>query len=257
MIPKERQNQIISKLKEKNIYTINNLKKELNVSRVTIQRDLIFLEKEGLVDKIYGGVKLKNENLQSYTPRFNIRIKQNYEKKVEISKKALSYINNDYTIFLDHSTTVFTLAEELFKKQFINLTIISISPAIICKSLKYNINKVISTGGELVNYLNMMSGSWVIDFLEKINIDAAFISAGGISDNGEISTFSTEIASILKMVFKKSIEVNLLVDSTKIFKTCMLNIVPIAMCRRVITDRSIDSDKVSKLQEFGNFELIH
>ena len=257
MIPEERRNQIINKLKKKNIYTINNLTKELNVSRVTVQRDLIFLEKEGYVEKIYGGVKLRNENVQYYTPRFNIRLRQNYEKKKEIAKKALNYIYNDYTIFLDHSTTAYTFAEELLKKQFINLTIISISPAILYESSKYNEHKVISTSGELINNLNMLAGSWVIDFLEKINIDAAFISAGGISDNGEVSTFNTEIASILQMVFKKSNEVNLLIDSTKIFKTCMLSIAPLSMCKRIITDRSVDCNTVSRLQEFGNFELVY
>lgn len=54
MIPEERREKIINKLKEKNIYTIDDLKKEFQVSRVTIQRDVNILERRGEASKIHG-----------------------------------------------------------------------------------------------------------------------------------------------------------------------------------------------------------
>jgi len=256
MIPEQRRETIISKLKEKDIYSIDSLAKELNVSRITIQRDINILGQKGLVDKVHGGVKLRSETDGYFESRFQVRMRQNYEKKLEIAKKALSYVNDHSTIFLDSSTTIYIFATELFKKKFVDLNIITTSPAILCESLKYPDLKIISTGGELRSNFNMLGGGWVIDFLEKVNIDSAFVSAAGISTSREITTANRELANILGVVFKKSGEINLLVDGSKFFKAGMLNISLLDRCRRIITDGEIDKNIVSDLSEISSLEII-
>jgi len=95
MIPEERRTQIINKLKKQDICTISSLIREFGVSRVTIQRDLSLLEKSELVSKVHGGVKLKKEVNKNFETRFNIRLKQNYEKKLEIAKKAVNFVSDE------------------------------------------------------------------------------------------------------------------------------------------------------------------
>ena len=81
MIPEERRTKILNKIEEKEIYTIDNLTSELNVSRVTIQRDVNLLAKEGLLYKVHGGVRLNKKRGAFIETRFDARLKRNYNEK--------------------------------------------------------------------------------------------------------------------------------------------------------------------------------
>ncbi|MFO7928977.1 MAG: DeoR/GlpR family DNA-binding transcription regulator [Candidatus Humimicrobiaceae bacterium] len=256
MIPEKRRQKIINKLKERNIETLDKLTEELGVSRVTIQRDVNLLEKEGLLSRVHGGVKINSEGFNHFESRFQNRLSQNYVKKLEIAKKGLGFVYDESTIFLDSSTTVYIFFKELAKQKFIDLNIITTSPAILCEALKYPDLKVISTGGELRAGFNMLCGSWVLEFLDKVNIDASFISAAGISGEHMLTTSNKELANILAKIFKRSRNMNLLADSSKFYKTGMLNISSIGECGRVVTDGQIDRSIATKLKDLYNLEIV-
>jgi len=257
MIPEQRRTKILEKLNKKNIYTLDDLARELKVSRITIQRDVNMLEKKELLERIHGGVRLNKKADNSFESRFNLRLSQNYEKKLEIAKKALEFINESNNIFLDSSTTSYILAKELFKKKYYDLNIITTSPALICESLKYPNLKIISTGGELRSDFNIFSGSWVLDFLEKINIDSAFISAAGITRDGKITYNNKELANTISAIIPRSSEINLLIDSSKFYKSGMLVVNEITSCKRIITDSSIDKSVISDLSRISSLELVY
>lgn len=256
MIPEERRNKIINKLRERGVYSIDEFVKGLGVSRVTVQRDINILEKRGLVQKIHGGVKWKEEGIPYFETLFTVRLNQNYEKKVEIATKALEFVHDHSTIFIDSSSTAYVFARRLFKRKYLDLGIITTSPAIQNEALRNPDSKVISTGGELRQNFNMFAGRWVLDFLERVNIDSAFISAAGISTTLNITTSNAELAEILKAVFYRTEEVNLLVDSSKFFKAAMLNIGHINKCRRIITDSGFDEKRITDIQEISGLELV-
>ena len=257
MIPEERRSEILDKLRESKVCTLNNLTSEFNVSRVTIQRDINLLKERGLVRKVHGGAKFKKEGSASFETRFTVRLNQNYAEKLEIANKAITYVKESSIIFIDSSTTCYMFAKELFKKNYNDLNIVTISPTILYEALKYPDLRIISTGGKLRQDFNMLYGKWVIDFLKKINIDSAFISAAGVSIKGGITSSDTELINILNVVFAKSEEVNLLMDSTKFSKAGMLNINPIDNCKRIITDKKIDKKVISDFKKKGNVELVY
>ena len=205
MIPEVRREKIIKKLLENDIYTLDNLKEELKVSRITIQRDVNILVERGIADKVHGGVRLrKRMRMES---RFSIRINQNINKKLEIAKKALNCLQGTKVIFLDSSSTVYIFAKELFKDKYINNTLITTSPVIINEALELPEVKIISTGGELWTTFNMFAGSWVEEFLRKVNIDTAYISAAGVTEDGEITSNNKELAKTISIIFERSDEV--------------------------------------------------
>ncbi|MBC7333953.1 MAG: DeoR/GlpR transcriptional regulator, partial [Actinobacteria bacterium] len=235
---------------------IDNLTEELGVSRVTIQRDINVLEERGLVSKVRGGVKLKGRGDGQFETRFTVRLKNNYEKKVEIAKKALAYVNDGETIFLDSSSTVFVFAQELFKRHFFDLNIVTISPAIICEALKYPDVRIICAGGQLRQSFSMFYGAWTIEFLQEINIDSSFISAAGVSIDGNCTSSDIELVNILNVVCSRSKNLNILVDSSKFLNRGMLNLSTKLIRKRIITDSQIDEDIASKLEALDNVELI-
>lgn len=257
MIPEQRRLKIIEKLRGEDIASIDRLTEELGVSRITIQRDVNLLVEQGVAEKIHGGVQLKKDKETTIETRFNSRLKQSYENKVKIAKKAISFIKESSIVFLDSSTTVFIFSKEILKRKFIDLNIITNSPAIIFEGMKYEKVKIISTGGELRVDFNMFAGSWVLDFLDRVNINSAFISTAGISPEGIITSNNRDLANTISKVFSRSLEVNLLVDSMKFSRSGMLNVGSLSDCRRVITDNNIDKKLVNNKRLFANTELIY
>jgi DeoR/GlpR family transcriptional regulator of sugar metabolism len=257
MIPEQRRSRIIEKLKEQGTCSIDGLAKELEVSRITIQRDINLLVNQGLAQKVHGGVQLKEKDDDPIESRFNLRLKQNYDRKVKIAKKAAGLVKDSSIIFLDSSTTVFILAKEIFSMDYLDLTLITSSPAIIFEGMKQDKVRIIATGGELRSDFNMFSGSWVLDFLEKININSAFISAAGVSLEGHITSNNRDLANTIREVFQRSVEVNLLVDSDKFYRSGMLNVGSVEDCTRLITDKKINSGFIKDGKILKSTEVIY
>jgi len=257
MIPEQRRSRIIVKLREQGICSIDGLAKELEVSRITIQRDINLLVIQGLAQKVHGGVQLKEKEGNTIESRFSLRLKQNYNKKLKISKTAAGLVKDSSIIFLDSSTTVFILAKELFNMDYLDLTMITSSPAIIFEGMKQNKVRIIATGGELRSDFNMFSGSWVLDFLEKVNINSAFISAAGISPEGHITSNNRDLANTIRAVFKRSVEVNLLADSDKFYRSGMLDAGLVKDCTRLITDKKINGGFMKEGKALKDTEIIY
>ncbi|WP_429951267.1 DeoR family transcriptional regulator [Enterococcus sp. AZ101] len=65
-----RRENLLEQLKEAEYLTINELADFFNVSTVTIRRDLLFLEKKKMIERLYGGVRLlPSHPLQSVTEK--------------------------------------------------------------------------------------------------------------------------------------------------------------------------------------------
>jgi DeoR/GlpR family transcriptional regulator of sugar metabolism len=82
-----------------------------NVSISTRHRDLEELEKQGLVKKVMGGAVLVSvSQLQTH---FDKRLQTQAREKKAIAKRAIDYIQDDTSIYLDHSTSTTYLAREI------------------------------------------------------------------------------------------------------------------------------------------------
>ena len=257
MIPEERRAKILVKLRQQDIYTIDNLTRELKVSRITIQRDVGVLVERGMVEKVHGGVKLRKDFDKKIESRFSLRMQQNLEGKIEIADKALEFVRDASIIFLDSSTTVYIFAGELLKQKFLDLNIITTSPAILCDSLDHPEIKIVATGGELRTTFNMFAGNWVIDFLNSVNINSAFISAAGVTSEGKITSNNRDVANTISTLFARSEEVTLLVDSSKLYKQGILDVATLTECKRIITDKKVDKKVLSDLKKIKDLEIIY
>ena len=61
MLPAERRARIVSALKDQRAVRVPALSEDLGVSEITIRRDLLLLEQEGVLDRTYGGAVLKKQ----------------------------------------------------------------------------------------------------------------------------------------------------------------------------------------------------
>jgi DeoR family lactose phosphotransferase system repressor len=251
MLAEERRETIMKMLTEVDVCPVTELLERLGVSRITVVRDLAFLEKKGLLIRVHGGARLRKEENPRYEARFKVRMSMNLERKQAIASEAAGLVKDSSTIFLDSSTTCYAFALELMKQRnrFLRLNVITNSPAILTTGREKTNIAIIGTGGELNTVFNMFGGLWVADFLEKVNIDSAFISASGISKDLNLTTSSIDIANILRKVLEKSGQTTMLADSSKLAKQEMLNIFPLSRCSLLVTDDGITPEQEARFRD--------
>ena len=90
MLATERQNYIVTKIKEEGGVEVEKLAKELDVSLMTIRRDLQHLSEEGWIERCHGGAIAKKE--VPYTKKISVQgdEKKRIAKAKEGDNQALS-----------------------------------------------------------------------------------------------------------------------------------------------------------------------
>ena len=99
MLKRERLHKIIEMVNTQGIITVNEIINKLNVSDMTIRRDLDELDKAGKVVRIHGGAQSISYSINqelSHSEKQTLQI----EEKRKIVELASTYINDGDTIFL-------------------------------------------------------------------------------------------------------------------------------------------------------------
>src|SRR5690606_20624330 len=111
----DRHSAILEKLKEDGRVKINDLSEELNVSGVTIRKDLKLLEDKKLLFRTHGGGSIRNPYMNERT--INEKETINAEVKRKIAREAVKLIGDSDSIIIGSGTTVFQLAHVLNPKR--------------------------------------------------------------------------------------------------------------------------------------------
>ena len=222
---------IVDYLKQKKYCSIQELISHFKVSGATMYRDIAELAARDVVQRVHGGIALKERSAGSNQPSgspFQERLSWNRERKEIIALKALRRIGENDILFLDSSTTVHYLAQLLEKSAFSNLTIVTNSVTIIQNFHKYPSHYVrIGLGGSYDLQLNSFLGQSTLRELEYLEISKAFISAFGVGDD-KVTTNHEYHASLLMKVLDLAGHKYLLADRSKFNRSGLFRI---ASCR--------------------------
>lgn len=174
----ERQSKLIKLV---NIYQkieVSRLAELLDVSQVTIRKDLDHLEDEGLLTREHGYALIKNAN------DINTRLTINYDTKLKIATKAAEMVSNGETVMLESGSTCALLAEQLAKLKK-DITIITNSAYIAIRIREMPVRKVILLGGEYQKEYQGMVGPLVRKCAKEFFVDKFFVGTDGfIPDTG-------------------------------------------------------------------------
>ena len=92
----DRREKIIALLNRDGMVKANELVEQYGVSMETIRRDLEYLEKRGLVDRVYGGAILRKK--RGVEPKIEKRQLEHYEEKKAIGQRAVDLVEDGEVI---------------------------------------------------------------------------------------------------------------------------------------------------------------
>jgi DeoR/GlpR family transcriptional regulator of sugar metabolism len=249
MYPFERKEKIIDRLRKIGRISISEDAKLFNVSISTLHRDLEDLEKQGLVKKVTGGA-VPGSGIQ-FASHFDKRLQDQTRDKKAIARNAVQHIQDDTSIYLDHSSTTTYLARELKQRLFKSLLVLTNSLQIPIELGGVKGIQVICTGGAVESEFKAMYGRWVVESIQRINLNQIFISVGAISVDVGLMTQIHFINDLFPELFKRSEHINVLVDSSKFHKLCTFQISPLNPSFTIFTDKGLPEEIKQKIEAKG------
>lgn len=246
MLPIARKNKIKEIIIEKKSVTVTELTALFKVTEETIRRDLKQLEDEGFLTRTYGGAYI-SEGVQNDV-NVNLREYIHVEGKRSIASKALEYIKNGDSIFLDASTTSLTIASMLTN---MSLTVVTNSLKII-NTLVDNPNiQIVIIGGLLSRSSLSNLGKSAEKNMANYFFDSAFISSRSISMEHGITDTNEQQASIRYIAATHANKVHLIVDYTKFDTTSFVKIGDLDLIDNIIVDKQISKEWHDLLKEYN------
>jgi DeoR family fructose operon transcriptional repressor len=232
MLAEQRRSMILETLKAKATgVSVVELGKLLEVSTMTIRRDLDLLENQHQVRRIHGGAIVLQEDTGE---PFLLRSTTASQEKASIGTLAASLIDEHDVILLDAGTTTLALASRLPRS--ISLTVITHALPVAQALCAYENIKTIFLGGMLKRKEQCAVGPLVLQALARFNADKFFLSATGFDlEKGPSDPDLLEV-EIKQAMIRVAKQVILVADSSKWEQVHLVQIAPWSSIQTVVSD---------------------
>lgn len=242
MKQKERQLKILNLLDEEKEISVEDLAQKFNVSASTIRRELNSMNQLGLIIRTHGGALVqvnKNDEILDHTKRKY----HNYHEKLEIAKKAASYIKDNDFVFL-HSSSITDLMPPFLNSKNITVATNSLN---IAKSLKDSEDcQLILLGGIYYKYAEAIEGTMTVEQLRSMHFNKAFLGANGVDLQMGFSTITEfELGSKIATA-RASDETFFLCEHQKFDRKSAFQIIHLDSVDHIITDSKLSDDIYDK-----------
>ena len=204
----ERQSKIIKLVNQHKKIEVSRLAELLDVSQVTIRKDLDHLEAEGLLSREHGYALIKNAN------DINTRLTINYETKLAIAIKAAELVSDGETIMLESGSTCALMADELARLKK-NVTIITNSAYIAIRVRELPLRKVILLGGEYQKDYQGTVGPLIRKCAKEFYVDKFFVGTDGFIPEAGFTCDDLMRVETMKYMANSANRMIILADSSK------------------------------------------
>jgi DeoR/GlpR family transcriptional regulator of sugar metabolism len=241
----ERRQRILTFLREQPGIRVPDLARLAGVSEGTIRNDLRALDGSGQLMRVRGGgVPLDEQPNHSLT--FATRAMAHRAAKLNISRHSANWVQDNDSVLLDSSTTVYYLACQLRDRR--DLTVITNGIEAARELAKNPTNTVILLGGVLRvdgMSVNVPLGE---SFLDTYHIKTAFVSCSGYTPESGLTEVDIYEAQIKRKMIANSGVVVALIDSSKFGRTDLTPFASTGQLTHIYTDDNLDPEWIEQLQ---------
>lgn len=219
-----------------------------NVSSMTLRRDIEFFERQGDVIKVRGGARSMKFITTSMEDDILTRSNENTYSKQKIAQAASAFIETGRSIFFDSGSTVMQMVGLMPK---LRLTVNTTDPNLALELVKKD-NVMVSLVGGLLSRDNLsLSGMQAVEYINKVNIDIAFISPSGFSLKNGFTSGNYNESELKNAIVNKAGCVIMLIHSSKIGKSLPYTFCNLDKVQKIITDQNLDADILDACRNYG------
>lgn len=244
----ERDQKILSALRLSRYASVSELARSFAVSEETIRRDLKRLERDGLVEKVHGGVTLGDTGGEA---PFRRRLQLNHAAKLAIGRRVADRAADGGTMFVDGGTTCCVAAR--FLRANPNLAVVTYSLE-VARILADGRGRVFMAPGEVDAEDMCVYGVEASAFFDRFRIDIALLSATAIDARGGCSDFKHEEAALKGRAAARARAVWVAADASKFGRGAFASFADLEAVAALITDAPPPAEVARALQ--GRVDLV-
>jgi DeoR family glycerol-3-phosphate regulon repressor len=246
----ERRSRLSAALREAGYLSIGDLARLVDVSEMTVRRDLDHLATTGPIERTHGGAVYKGAGqpmgFDRDEPALEERIRKNAEAKWAIARAAHAMVAPGKTLALDIGSTALCLADRL-RDEEVRIFTYSLR---IAEHLARHRARTYLPGGELRGSEPSLVGPIAREQLHRFRFDFFFLGASGISPQGFFD-YSLDDSEIKQTLLARSAHRVALLDSSKFDRLSNMRIGDLSIVDTLVTDQPPPAALEASLAEAG------
>lgn len=242
----ERKQHVLEALRREGRVDAADIAAQLKVTGETVRKDLIHLERQGLLRRVHGGAV--PVTYLSYEPSVDTRTGFLTEK-TRIAKAALAHLPERGSVLIDAGSTTAQLTELLPGDR--ELTVYTNTLTVALSLLTRPLLTVYTLGGRVRPTTFAEVDDWAARALAEINVDVAFLGANGISaERGLTTPDQAEAATKRRMLLCAERRI-LLADHSKIGAVSGVQYGELSAVDLLITDTGLTKPQLAEVNSAG------
>ena len=221
MLASQRQQEILQQLRAQGAVTVASLTEQFSVSVETVRRDLLTMEKEGLLTRVHGGAVPITE-MVAYQPLAQRDLEQS-DQKDALARVASTLVKEGDYIAIGTGSTPIHFAQEL-KKRIANLTVVTYSLGVFSLLKDMPGYRLILLGGQYIPEENSFYGQLTLDTLDSLHVQKSFVFPSAVSLDHGICGFEETLYPLQRKLLQCCDQAYILADSSKFERTALFKV---------------------------------
>lgn len=243
--PAARQNYILQTLKGQGYVTVSDLSDELQVSEVTIRRDLQSLEERNLLYRTHGGATPTNPFV--YDRPVSEKAQQHSDEKRRIGEAAAKLVEPNDSLILASGTTMIQVARHLNGKP--QLTVVTNAMNVAMELLHLPRIEIFFLGGMMRLTSTSTAGPTAESMIQQHACRLLFMGVDGFDIDHGLTTSNALEAHLNREMIAAAQQTVVVTDSSKFGLRGFSRICRVEDIDMVITDSNVPEPFVQRLED--------
>lgn len=232
--------------------SVTELAEEFAVTPVTVRRDLLELERRGLLRRTHGGAVAIQPLLYEpfrHEPSFNEQVERYADEKRRIALAAAELVRDGDTVAFTPGTTTTQVTRSLHARR--NLTVVTNTVNVAMELSTREDVTVFVTGGFLRGGWFSLVGPTAQQAAAELFADTVFISASGVHAQRGLTALYPEEAAVSRAMVRQARRRVVVADRSKLGVVEKALVCPMDELHVLITDRDATDEMVAPFAALG------
>ncbi len=240
MLARQRQERILEEVRVRGGARVSDLVDLLDVSDMTVRRDIAALARRGLVARVHGGATAVTGR-SAEEPGFEAKFSLQTTQKEAIAREAAALVGPGASVAVSAGTTTYAVALEL--REIPDLTVVtnSIPVADLLHSQHRDDLNVLLTGGTRTPS-DALVGPLGVSALRTLHVDWLFLGVHGVDERAGLTTPNLVEAETNRALIAAARRVVVTADSSKWGVVGLSSMARLDEVDVLVTDDGLDGD---------------
>lgn len=248
MLANRRHEIIMNLLRSEGAVTVSHLVKEFGVSLETVRRDLLLLEKEGLLRRVHGGAVSLGEMRPSKP--LESRLQEFTAEKDQLCQIAADMVCEGDYIAVGTGSTPEHFAQ-ILKKRFQKLTVVTYSYNVFETLSDMPEYELILLGGQYMPQEQCFYGQMTMDALMDLRVMKSFVFPAAVSMEYGISGYTPNLYPLQRQLLNCCDQAYILADSSKFESKALYKVAPMRPEYIYVTDSKLPEELAQLYRDNG------